>query len=320
MQLIPPVRVAYAYSSDYKAAKKWWNPVCKGTKKGEKITAGSTLAPSVLTGMSPDGTLVIAFRGTVTYNEWQHNYRTKQKLVDAGDDVSDVRVHQGFFELYTLLAKGLWEDMIPDNIATSPDISQVIITGHSLGGALATLSLANLLELSTEGSLPSNHFMNRKDTVVSLVTFGQPRVGNDAFRSEFLANKYAVSATVYDFRSVNKADPVPRIPLYSNDVNFFRPYWHLPQQIWYPNSYACSAPCGREMFNLGSTKTCKALYKEKMSALGWTKVRRSHLMDTDQPNHTCIHTYTPCTYITQLAHKHKHTITHTYMHSMCVCM
>lgn len=70
---------------------------------------------------------------------------------------------------------------------------RVLITGHSLGGALATLAARDVAEL-------------RPDADVRLYTFGSPRVGNRAFAAEvarLVPHTYAV---------INVRDPVPRVP------------------------------------------------------------------------------------------------------------
>lgn len=67
------------------------------------------------------------------------------------------------------------------------------ITGHSLGGALALL---NAHEAAS--AIP--------DLPVSVISFGAPRVGNDAFRNEL--ERLGVKA----LRVVVKQDLVPKTP------------------------------------------------------------------------------------------------------------
>ena len=71
----------------------------------------------------------------------------------------------------------------------------IFVTGHSLGGALATLCAIRMAELCPAGS-PG----------VSMYTFGSPRVGTSTF-ADYFATKVP-----HSWRIVNKDDIVPRIP------------------------------------------------------------------------------------------------------------
>ena len=66
------------------------------------------------------------------------------------------------------------------------------MTGHSLGGALAVIAAAEL--------------QSRYNSVYSLYTFGQPRVGNDKF-GQFMTGYIPLT-----FRIVHYADEVPHVP------------------------------------------------------------------------------------------------------------
>lgn len=82
-----------------------------------------------------------------------------------------------------------------------------MVTGHSLGGAMAILCAADL----------KNLFGN----VDSTYTFGQPRVGNPAFASWFQ------STHPNTFRLVDYADIVPHLP--PSNLGFV----HSNTQAWY---------------------------------------------------------------------------------------
>lgn len=70
--------------------------------------------------------------------------------------------------------------------------AKIVLTGHSLGGALALLAAAYIHSI----------YVN----VDQLYTMGQPRVGNNNF-AQFMTNLIPNT-----FRIVNYADVVPRIP------------------------------------------------------------------------------------------------------------
>ena len=73
----------------------------------------------------------------------------------------------------------------------------LVITGHSLGGAMATLSA---LDLAIEfPDIP-------KKNKLAMVNFGSPGVGNAGFALFY--DQYVLSS----IRVVNPCDPVPRLP------------------------------------------------------------------------------------------------------------
>ncbi|TKR82174.1 hypothetical protein L596_015937 [Steinernema carpocapsae] len=114
----------------------------------------------------------------------------------------------------------------------------VYVTGHSLGGALATLVAKRIVfsELRTQDK-------------VKLVTFGEPRVGNLAFATEIR------STLDYMFRVVHGDDPIPHLPPCGDfasdlfDKNCKNEGWHQhAQEIWY-------WPQKKKM-QLGTWKSC----------------------------------------------------------------
>lgn len=75
------------------------------------------------------------------------------------------------------------------------------ITGHSLGGALATLFASRVLSEMERG---------RRYKLRGLYTFGSPRVGNEVFKQKFEQLATAHGVTVARFRNEN--DIVARLP------------------------------------------------------------------------------------------------------------
>ena len=76
-----------------------------------------------------------------------------------------------------------------------------MITGHSLGGALAVMAAA--------------HLQHKYKVVELLYTLGQPRVGNyyfASFMTQFIPNTY---------RIVHYTDIVPHIPIYGSGFRHF---------------------------------------------------------------------------------------------------
>lgn len=137
-----------------------------------------------------DDRLVIAFRGSEETGiaDWI----TDLKFIPAVYPYADppdkrVHVHLGFLGAYQSV-----RDAILD-AAKSTTHRQIICTGHSLGGALATLSALDIAR-------------NVPGKSVSCYTYGSPKVGNDLFAKIY--NKYVPRT----YRFVNGADLVPTIP------------------------------------------------------------------------------------------------------------
>ncbi|CAL5068823.1 unnamed protein product [Urochloa decumbens] len=153
--------------------------------------------------------LVVAFRGT-EQSKWK-DLRTDLMLVPAGlnperlggDFKQEVQVHSGFLGAYDSVrnrimallkyAVGYQDEDDAENIPRW----HVYVTGHSLGGALATL-LA--LELS------SSQMAKNGVIFVTMYNFGSPRVGNRRFAEVY-------NAKVKDsWRIVNHRDIIPTVP------------------------------------------------------------------------------------------------------------
>ncbi|KAF3624465.1 putative small acidic protein 1-like [Capsicum annuum] len=165
--------------------------------------------------------LVVAFRGT-EQTKWK-DLVTDLMLVPAGlnperiggDFKEEVQVHSGFLSAYdsvrirliSLIKKAI--DYRDDDLDL-PNKWHVYVTGHSLGGALATL-LA--LELS------SSQLAKRGAIRVTMYNFGSPRVGNKKF-AEVYNEKVKDS-----WRVVNHRDIIPTVPRLMG-------YCHVAQPVY----------------------------------------------------------------------------------------
>ena len=113
-------------------------------------------------------------------------------LWNAGGD--DILVHGGFLEAYDSVRRAV---IFSVDALAGPGWT-VSVTGHSLGGALATLCSYELAEIARE----------RVDETrsVDMINFGSPRVGNGAFVAQYNA---LVPGAV---RVVNRNDIVATVP------------------------------------------------------------------------------------------------------------
>lgn len=132
---------------------------------------------------------IMAFRGTMNIAEWLGNMRTRQSdYVLSG--VQRGRVHRGFLNLYERI-----DNQIQTAISQFNPKLPTHFTGHSLGGALATLAAADTAFNNTQ--LRSQ---------MQLYTYGSPRVGDPSF-AEFYS-----SLVPNSYRIVNLCDAVLMVP------------------------------------------------------------------------------------------------------------
>lgn len=132
--------------------------------------------------------IVVAFRGTDEIADWLDNIKARAVGHALG------RVHRGFHE-------ALW-DVWPAMIRAVDDWQPkrknskhlpIWLTGHSLGGAMATLAAAQLIE--------------EDRPFYGLYTYGSPRTGDRDF-----ARTYNIEAASRTFRFQNNNDIVTRVP------------------------------------------------------------------------------------------------------------
>lgn len=128
--------------------------------------------------------LLIAFRGSDSLGDWILNLGiTPAPFGEHGC------VHAGFLHGYEIVSSYV----VAAASAAKNRNAKIVLTGHSLGGALAVLAAADLA---------------RKGMTSSVYTFGQPLLCDSTFHA--WAEKKNLSSSV--FRFVNHQDIVPRIP------------------------------------------------------------------------------------------------------------
>jgi len=150
--------------------------------------------------------LLVSFRGTkpTSLNNWLNNLDVFSSN-KAFPWYTDAMVHPGFLDVLESHQSFLIPQ-VPNLIAMYPNY-QLVINGHSLGGAVATMFA---MQLFVEYGTSSTH----------LVTFGSPRVGDGTFRDLF------TSSGVSHWRLTHERDPVPHVPLEAWG------YIHVPGEIW----------------------------------------------------------------------------------------
>lgn len=148
--------------------------------------------------------VVIAYRGTTTCLEWLENLRatlTHLPCRRRGLHESGAMVESGFLSLYTSATPSSvsLQQMVRDEIRRilqtyGDEPLSLTITGHSLGAALATLTACDIQ--TTFNRTP----------MVTVISFGGPRVGNRSFREQLERKGAKV------LRIVNSDDVITKVP------------------------------------------------------------------------------------------------------------
>uniref|UniRef100_A0A914X2F3 Fungal lipase-like domain-containing protein n=1 Tax=Plectus sambesii TaxID=2011161 RepID=A0A914X2F3_9BILA len=187
--------------------------------------------------------IAVAFRGTTTKS---------QLLLQAIDSLSPGEEFFGIGFVHQYFKNGLsevWASVNKTLAAPKTKDYEVLFTGHSLGGALASLAAVLTVKL---GFRPSDK--------VKMFSFGQPRVGDSTFAFTY------DRLVPFSFRIVNKGDIVSHVPkciwgdaFYAgskfrnrNNVTGELPqqicisgpedsYYHHGTEVWYPEGMGKNA-------------------------------------------------------------------------------
>lgn len=140
-------------------------------------------------------TLVIAFRGTsftfadgFSFNDVKHDLKVNMVPFAGGN------VHSGFLDQYLAIQDELFSKTAAFIEKFKPQ--KILITGHSLGGALANLCAVDFFD----------RFEPEEQAKIRCITFGAPKPGDAMFCAVF-RKKVAIS-----HRLVLPYDPIPKVP------------------------------------------------------------------------------------------------------------
>jgi hypothetical protein len=133
--------------------------------------------------------LLIAFRGSLGAKDWVTNlngYSVKWSNYSQQNNENAIEVHQGFADSFKMFENEINNTFSIDEMSK---YDKIILTGHSLGGALATIMYAYLTDQGLKNKLIA-------------YTFGSPAVGNKQF-----SQKYDLQGNFYRVR--NDRDIIP---------------------------------------------------------------------------------------------------------------
>jgi hypothetical protein len=185
---------------------------------------------------SHNGRIVISFRGSANLTNWIEDFDIQTLVPYLG--CPRCLVHEGFYLSWLSVARDV-TSAVKALLVSAPD-SDILVTGHSLGAAMAVLCAAHLYHVD---GLP----------VTQVYTYGQPRVGNAAFHKFFngrddtrsLQNDTDTASgsrgrhfddgrspapAMTAFRVVHWRDPVPRLP---PAVPWLLGFQHTSTEVWY---------------------------------------------------------------------------------------
>lgn len=156
-----------------------------------------------------------SFRGSSNMMNWIHNIQIRPITPYIN---TKIEVSNGFYKDYTYVKSELLYNLLI--LKREYNTSNILLTGHSLGGALATLMAFDIL----------NEFQNYN--LKYLITYGSPRVGNIFFAINMNNHNYI------SYRIIHHKDIVPQWP------KTIMGYLHINTGILYNNDnsnyYLCS--------------------------------------------------------------------------------
>ena len=154
-----------------------------------KMKVFSHLEPFAFVAWDSKHRAILACRGTESIPDWGSNLVAGHVPYAVVEGENYGEVHDGFYEIY--------ESMSADVIQAfkqGPMSREIFISGHSLGGALATLAV------------PDVQINSGLDVPIKSYTFASPRVGSPQFAETYNTNG------VPTYRFANSDDLVPEVP------------------------------------------------------------------------------------------------------------
>lgn len=149
---------------------------------------------------SSQKTIYVAFRGSESIKNWIDNLDV---ILTTYPLCSGCEVHKGFYSAEQASISGIISTV--RNLKNTFPTYSVIVTGHSLGAALATLTAMDLMQAGISN--------------VRLFHYGSPRVGNTAFAT------YASSKMTDRSRVTHRKDMVVHSPMHERFTHISNEYY-----------------------------------------------------------------------------------------------
>ena len=112
----------------------------------------------------------VVWRGTESKHDWEYNWDVKKMKTDELIREENLAVHRGFFSRWNLVKNEFRESFVrilADHRSLLPNGVNVLVTGHSLGGAMGSLCAIYLRRVFS---------FIISGMQIKLITFASPRV------------------------------------------------------------------------------------------------------------------------------------------------
>ncbi|CAL0305260.1 unnamed protein product [Lupinus luteus] len=175
------------------------------------------------------GTVYVAFSSAqMMANGWECSWRNMTQLENMGElprfwchrnkEVEEpVMVHQGILDLFLSFSNSFQHQIMA--IIGNGNTKSIVVTGHSIGGAIASLCTLWLLS-----------YLQHISSSLSLlcITFGSPLLGNKSFSNAILKQKWATNFC----HIVSNHDIMPRLLFaptipHTSQLNHLLQFWQL---------------------------------------------------------------------------------------------
>jgi hypothetical protein len=149
-------------------------------------------------------TIVFAIRGSQTFMDWAVNYRSSPKSPAGFLDDEGNLCHAGFLHVARQMIQPV-ADRLRTLLEENPSRSHcsLLITGHSAGGAVASLLFAHMMSTTVSSDL---NYLTGFFKRVHCITFGAPPTS--LLPLERPSDKRHRKSLFFSF--INEGDPVPR--------------------------------------------------------------------------------------------------------------
>ena len=199
------------------SSKYWECATC--AKSIEIINVVENGGIRVLNGIDVENNkIIISFRGSSNIHNWLDNIQFGH--IYPYKNYPEVSVDKGFYKAYSYVRDDI-NKFVQEQIISHPSY-HILITGHSLGGALSTMA-----------AFESIYLENIKSENIELLTYGSPRLGNQEF-------KQYMQKMVFSWRTTHNYDIVPHVP------EEFLDYIHISHEVWYNKDNSHYTICNDE--------------------------------------------------------------------------
>ncbi|POS72699.1 hypothetical protein DHEL01_v208908 [Diaporthe helianthi] len=166
---------------------------------------------------------ILSFRGTSSVQDFVTDSQQDLIPCSAAEGISclDCTCSQGYLGQYVSVQDDI-ATTLTSTLAASPGY-KLVVTGHSMGGALASLAAASL---------------QGKNFTLTAYTYGQPRTGNPAY-ADYVDTVFTGLNTIV--RATHSNDGVPQIPPQSDGYRHHSTeYWESDNSSSAVGTYQCT--------------------------------------------------------------------------------